>query len=164
MHRVRRHLHWWTAALVALGFALAWIMTSLPVTMLLTKFLLYQAHKSIGLIVAGLAAVRLILASRSGDRPRGLRAGLFGLLFVVPLLGYLTAAASPTLVPTLFLLVVRVPHAISPDQAVFDVVRPVHEWLAIGLIILVCWHAAGMTIWRTITPSSRNAETSNPVP
>jgi cytochrome b561 len=143
--RVRRHLHWWTAALVILGFVIAWIMTALPVAELLVKFLLYQIHKSLGLCVAGLAALRLFLAWRTGSPPRGMQAVLYGLLLIVPLLGYLTAAASPTAVPTLFFLLLRVPHAIAPDQAVFDVIRSVHKWLAVGLIALAVWHAIRMS-------------------
>jgi cytochrome b561 len=143
--RIRRHLHWWTAALVAVGFAIAWGMTALPATELLLKFLLYQLHKSLGLCVAGLATLRLILAWRAGDRPRRMQAALYALLLLVPLLGYLTAAASPTDVPTLFFLLFRVPHVIVPDQAVFDVIRPVHKWMAIGLIGLAAWHAARMS-------------------
>ena len=96
--------------MVTIGFALAWIMTALPVTELLIKFLLYQLHKSLGLCVSGLAAFRLVLAWRAGDFPRGLQGVLYSLLLVVPLLGYLTAAASPTTVPTLFFLLFQVPH------------------------------------------------------
>ena len=77
---------------------------------------------------------------------------MYGLLLVVPVLGYLTAAASPTPVPTLFFLLLRVPHAIAPDQAVFEAIRPVHRWLAVGLMALAVWHglrmggrAAGLT-------------------
>jgi cytochrome b561 len=143
--RVRRHLHWWTAALVIVGFGIAWLMTALPVTELLAKFLLYQIHKSLGLCVFGLAALRLVLAWRAGDHPRGVAAALYGLLILVPLLGYLTAAASPTGVPTLFFLLLRMPHAIAPDQATFEVIRPIHKWLAIGLIGLAVWHAVRMS-------------------
>lgn len=127
---------------MAIGFAIAWLMTALPATELLVKFLLYQLHKSFGLCVAGLAGLRLALAWRAGDAPRGLPAALYSLLLVVPLLGYLTAATSPTAVPTLFFLVLRVPHMIAPDQAVFDIIRPLHKWLAVGLVALAAWHAA----------------------
>jgi cytochrome b561 len=144
--RVRRHLHWWTAALVTAGFAIAWLMTALPVTALLVKFLLYQLHKSLGLCVSGLAAIRLLLAWRSHDLPRGSQAVLYGLLLVVPLLGYLTAAVSPITVPTLFFMLFRVPHVIAPDQALFDAIRPLHKWLAIGLAGLASWH--GIRMWR----------------
>jgi cytochrome b561 len=137
-------LHWWTAALVFAGFAIAWIMTALPLTALLVKFLLYQVHKSLGLCVLGLAMFRLLLAWRAGKRPRRLEAGLYGLLLLVPLLGYFAAAASPNPVPTLFMLLVRVPHVIAPDEAVFDAIRPLHKWFAIGLIALAAWHASRM--------------------
>ncbi|MGD0430521.1 MAG: cytochrome b/b6 domain-containing protein [Acetobacteraceae bacterium] len=142
---VRRHLHWWTAVMVVLGFAIAWVMTALPLSALLMKFLLYQVHKSLGLCIAGLAVLRLLLTWYANDWPRGVRAVLYVLLLVVPLLGYLTAAASPNQVPTLFLLLLRVPHAIGPDQTIFDVIRPVHRWLAIALIGLAIWHAAQMS-------------------
>jgi len=162
--RVRRHLHWWTAALVTVGFAIAWLMTALPLTELLLKFLLYQAHKSLGLCVAGLAALRLCLAWRAGDRPRGIQAGLYGLLLLVPLLGYLTAAASPTMVPTLFFLLWNVPHMIAPDEAVFDAIRPVHKWLAIGLIALAAWHAARMRLSASGSRRARVARSGNAHP
>ena len=113
--RIRRHLHWWTAALVIVGFAIAWLMTALPVSELLTKFLLYQLHKSLGLCVSGLAALRLVLAWRAGDRPGADTGGTLRLTAVGAALGYLTAAASPTAVPTLFFLMLNVPHAIAPD-------------------------------------------------
>jgi cytochrome b561 len=142
--RIRRHLHWWTTALVVIGFGIAWLMTALPTSELLVKFLSYQLHKSLGLCVCALAAFRIVLAYRAGRPPRGVPAALYGLLLLVPLLGYLTAAASPTAVPTLFFLMLNVPHAITPDQAVFAVIRPVHKWLAIGLIGLAVWHAAQM--------------------
>ena len=162
--RVRRHLHWWTAAFVAIGFAIAWIMTALPLTELLAKFLLYQVHKTIGLCVAGLAALRLLLAWRVGDRPRGLQAVLYGLLLLVPLLGYLTAAASPVPVPTLFLLLLRVPHAIGPSEEIFAVVRPVHQWLAIGLIGLAALHAGRMRFGASGRASLRVARSSDAHP
>jgi cytochrome b561 len=142
--RTRRHLHWWTAALVFAGFAIAWIMTALPVTELLVKFLLFQVHKTLGLCVLGLALARLALAWRAGDRPRGQKAAMYVLLLAVPSLGYLTAAASPTNVPTLFFLLVSVPHAIAPDPAVFDALRPLHKWLAIGLVGIAAWHGWGL--------------------
>jgi cytochrome b561 len=162
--RLRRHLHWWTAALVVVGFAIAWLMIAFPVSELLVKFLLYQLHKSLGLCVSGLAALRLVLAWRSGDRPRGLPTALYGLLLVVPLLGYLTAAASPTAVPTLFFLMLNVPHVIAPDEAVFDIIRPVHKWLAIGLIALALWHAAQMRFGASGSGRPRVARSSDAHP
>src|SRR4051794_40609514 len=133
-YRLRRHLHWWTGVLLTAGFAISWIMTALPLTALLVKFLLYQIHKTLGLCVAGLAIARLFLAFRAGDRPRGVTAALYGMLLMAPLLGYLTAASSPVEIPTLFLLILPIPHVIGPDQAVFEFIRPLHRWLAVGLV------------------------------
>jgi cytochrome b561 len=160
--RVRRHLHWWTAALVTIGFGIAWIMTALPVTELLVKFLLYHIHKSLGLCVSLLAALRMFLAWRAGDKPSGLQAVLYGLLLVVPLLGYLTAAASPTTVPTLFFLLFRVPHLIAPGPAVFEAIRPVHKWLAIGLMGLAAWHAVRMRASGSTAARIARARRANP--
>ena len=50
----QRRLHWWTAGLVATGFAIAWIMVAVPLRDLLVKFLLFQLHKTIGLTVFAL--------------------------------------------------------------------------------------------------------------
>ena len=142
--RVRRHLHWWSATLVLTGFAVAWLMTALPARELLVKFLLYQVHKSIGLIVLVLTVARLGLTWRARAWPRGKRAALLALLLVVPVFGYLAAASSPTDVPTLFFLLVRVPHLIGPDAAVYGAIRPVHLWLAVALVGLAVWHGMEM--------------------
>ena len=104
----QRWLHGWTAGLVLLGFAIAWIMVALPFTQLLLKFRLYQAHKTIGLIVLVLVCMRLFLRAlwrrpgRDEDLPAwqlrvvGWGHGvLYALLLAVPVLGYLTAATAP---------------------------------------------------------------------
>ena len=51
-------LHWLIAALVVVMFGLGWYMADLPLG--LRKFELYQLHKSLGLTILVLAAVRLI--------------------------------------------------------------------------------------------------------
>ena len=147
--RLRRHLHWWTVAFLGLGFPIAWIMTSLPLTLLLIKFLLYQVHKSLGLLILCIVIARLALIWRVTGPPRGQRAALFSLLLVVPVLGYLTATTSPTPVPTMFLLLLPVPHLTGPNPAAYEVVRQLHQWLAIALVGLGCWH--GMRAWRVST-------------
>ena len=145
LHRVRRHLHGWTAVLVAMGFVIAWLMTALPMTRLLEKFVLYQVHKTIGLTVLGLTAARLVLAWRARDFGGAVKRGLYGLLLIVPVLGYWTAETSPTPVPVLVLPFVTVPRMMAPDAAVFDVVRALHEGFAIGLVVLAVWHGVWMT-------------------
>ncbi len=153
--RAQRRLHWWSAGLILGGFAIAWPMVALPLDQLLAKFLLYQAHKTIGLTVLALLLWRGALRLRRG-RPAwdaGLPPGqarlagavhlaLYALMLVVPVLGYFTAATAPAQVPTLFLLVIPVPHAVGADPAAFGVLRVVHRALAILLVALAAGHAA----------------------
>ncbi|MGH7156253.1 MAG: cytochrome b/b6 domain-containing protein, partial [Acetobacteraceae bacterium] len=67
---------------------------------------------------------------------------LYGLLVCTPVLGYLTAATAPVQVPTLFMLVVNVPHVVGPNPWWFSVLRPIHRTFAITLMVLAAGHAA----------------------
>ena len=149
----QRRLHWWSAALVAAGFALGFVMVAVPLRDLLSKFLLFQAHKTVGLTVLGLAVWRLGLRARRG-RPApdpGLAAWerqaaalgqgvLDALLLAVPVLGYLTACAAPSGIPTLFLFVIPIPAAIGPSPALYAVLRVVHRLAAFALVGLAVGH------------------------
>jgi cytochrome b561 len=153
--RAQRLLHWSIAGLVLTAAPIAVVMVALPFTQLLLKFLLYQAHKTIGLAVLLLALAQLMLHWRRG-RPehapslpgwhrRAAAAAhgvLFALLLAVPVLGYLSAAAAPLRIPTLFLGIVPVPHVIGTDAAAFAVLRRVHLVLALLLVALALGHAA----------------------
>jgi cytochrome b561 len=152
--RAQRRLHWSTALLIVLGFALAWVMVAVPLQQMLEKFLLFQIHKTIGLTVFGLIIWRLALRLRRGrpplepDLPRwqriaasAMHAALYSLALVVPILGYFTAATAPARIPTLFMLVLPVPHAVGPDKAAYEVLRLVHRGAAIALITLAVGHA-----------------------
>lgn len=153
--RAQRRLHWAIAALVLLAAPLGVTMVAVPFGQLLLKFLLYQAHKTVGLAVALLAAWQLALHWRRGrpehdpDLPLWQRraaavvhAALFALLLVVPVLGWLTASAAPARIPTLFLGVIPVPHPLAPDEALFAVLRRVHLACALTLVALALGHAA----------------------
>jgi cytochrome b561 len=153
--RAQRGAHWVSAGLVAAAFALGWIMVAVPFRPLLLKFSLYQAHKTAGLLVLALAVWRLGLRRARGRAPwdpalsaaqRRLaalgHAAMYVLLLVVPVLGYLCAAAAPIRIPTLFLGVIPLPHAIGPDAALFAILRPTHRAAAIALVGLACCHAA----------------------
>jgi cytochrome b561 len=152
--KAQRRLHWWTAALVILGFALGWLMIGMSTDELLAKFLLFQLHKTLGLTVFGLVAARLTLRLLRG-RPDweaalppwqrraagGVHALLYALLLAVPILGYLTAATAPAQVPTLFLAVIPVPHIIGTNPGQFAILRLAHRFLAIALVVLAGGHA-----------------------
>jgi len=153
--RMQRRLHWGTALGVGLAFVLAWVMVAVPLRALLVKFLLYQAHKTLGLLVLLATLIRLPVRVRRG-RPDWdadlspwqrhaagrVHLALYALLLTVPVLGYFTAATAPAQVPTLFLLVIPVPHLVGASKAAFGVLRPLHRALAIMLVGLAAGHAA----------------------
>ena len=150
----QRRLHWLTAALVLSAFPLGWLMTAVPLQALLLKFLLYQMHKTLGIIVLACVVARLLMRARTGrpDWDAGLpdwqrRAAvtmhilLYAALLAVPMLGYLTGCTAPARMPTLFLGLIPVPHILPADRAWFSVLRPTHQWSAVFLVVLAGGHA-----------------------
>ncbi len=150
----QRRLHWWVAALLLLTLALGFLMVALPFRPLAPKFLAYQAHKSFGLVVLLLVAWRLALRLRH-PRPaedltipawqhhaaRLVQAVLYGLLLLVPVLGYLSAASAPAQVETALFMLIPVPHILGPDAARFAVLAWLHWALALLLLALGLGHA-----------------------
>lgn len=159
--------HWLVAllffAMVAIGLA----MTNLPLTHPLT-FPLYQLHKSIGATIFVLVALRLAwrLASPVPPLPSEMpvwerRAaqlahwGLYALLLLLPLVGWVIVSASPLGIPTVLYGVVRLPHigfiAASPDkEAIGKVASTVHAtlaWSAVGLVTLHAGAALRHHFW-----------------
>jgi cytochrome b561 len=57
--RAQRALHWWTALAVVVAMAIGWSMGRIPDSALLVKFLAYQTHKTLGLVVLAMAVPRL---------------------------------------------------------------------------------------------------------
>jgi cytochrome b561 len=140
---------------VLLAFPLGWLMVGVPLSQLLVKFLLYQLHKTLGILVFALAVIRLLVRARRGrpgwddDMPAWQRRAasamhtlLYAVLLATPALGYLTAATSPTRIPTLFLGVISIPHLVGPNPAWFSALRLVHRSMAILLVVLAGGHAA----------------------
>lgn len=150
----QRRLHGWVAVLVILAFALSFAMVALPLSQLLAKFLAYQLHKSLGLMVLILTLWRLALRLRrappeladlSPFTQRAARLGqgaLYTLLISVPLLGYFTAQTAPGPVPTTLFLIIPVPHLLAPDPALYARLRPIHQFAAWSLVLLAAGHAA----------------------
>jgi cytochrome b561 len=146
---VQRRLHWWTAVLVLLGCAIGWLMVFVPFRLLLAKFVLYQLHQTVGIIVFALIAARLFLRPRpvrlehdEGMAPwrrqaaSGVRAMLYLLLAATPILGYLTAATAPDQIPTFFLGLIRVPNIVGEDLAWFPTLKQLHRAFANLLVLL----------------------------
>ena len=142
------------AALVFVNFLLALVMVALPLSALLAKILTYQLHKSLGLLLIPLWVWRFwLLVWRGRPAPVALPAWqqgaarlgqgvLYALLIAVPVLGFLSAAAAPIGVETVFFLILPIPHPFAPDQALYDVLRPLHQAAAWGLVVLAAGHGA----------------------
>lgn len=150
----QRRLHWFLAALVISTALLGIAMVAVPFEVLLAKFLLYQAHKSFGLVVCACAAAQLLLHLSRGRPPPDpslptlhRRAAavvhrlLFALLLLVPVSGWLAASAAPAAIPTLLFGLVPVPHVLAPSEALYGVLRPLHLALVTLLAVLVLGHA-----------------------
>jgi cytochrome b561 len=151
--RRARWFHWWVVALIALqvpiGFAMTWRGNTLGIWDGLTNNL-YSAHKLLGVVLLVFVLARLFYRLRHGapaDEP-GLHPlqrfaahvthwSLYGLLLVVPLLGWLGVSRYPAL--DIFGLF-KLPGLLSPDQAASGQLFFLHKWLAILMLALVAAH------------------------
>lgn len=147
---VAKGFHWLTAAAIAAMFAIAWWMDALPIG--LAKLQAYGWHKSIGLSILAVTALRL-LWRLANPQPRFLggpdwqrRAStvahwlLYVCLIAMPMLGWLMSSAANTPV-NLFGLVV-LPDLVAPDRSLADLLATAHATLAYVLLVLVALHAA----------------------
>ena len=150
----QRWLHWAVAALVFAAFAVGLTLVALPLTRLLEQIIAYQVHKTLGLLVPPLVLWRLWLRARRG-RPEedpaipawqrhAAAAGhvvLYLLLIVVPVLGYLSASTALGEIETTLFLLIPVPHLLPADEALYKIIRPIHQVSAWALVLLALGHA-----------------------
>ncbi|AOG05739.1 cytochrome b [Bosea sp. RAC05] len=148
-----RHMHWVTAAVVLAmipaGLAMTYRGNTLNIWDGLTNAM-YSSHKLLGFLVLWLVAGRLayrLLKGAPPDEPTLLwwqKAGshlvhwlLYGLLLVVPLLGWVGVSLYPSL--TVFGLF-NLPALAAPNEDLAKVVLDIHGTLAIVMGLLVCAH------------------------
>lgn len=148
-----RHMHWVTAAVVLAmipaGLAMTYRGNTLNIWDGLTNAM-YSSHKLLGFLVLWLVAGRLayrLIKGAPPDEPTLLwwqKAGshlvhwlLYGLLLVVPLLGWIGVSLYPSL--TVFGLF-NLPALASPNQDLAGKVLDIHGTLAIVMGLLVCAH------------------------
>ncbi|RXT26116.1 MULTISPECIES: cytochrome b [unclassified Bosea (in: a-proteobacteria)] len=152
---VARSLHWITAAaalvMVPLGLAMTYRGNTLDIWDGVTDAL-YSSHKLLGFLVLWLSAGRLIYRLMHGAPPDEptlewwqkaashlVHWVLYGLLLIVPLLGWIGISLFPSL--TVFNLF-DLPALAVPNEEVAKRVLSIHGWLAILLALLVCGHIA----------------------
>lgn len=150
----QRRLHWTHAVLIVLAFSIAWMMVGVSLDALLLKFVLFQIHKTLGLLALAVALARLGLRLARRRPPwdpalpawqrkaaQGTHLALYGLFLLVPVLGYLVACTAPLQIPTLFLGVIPIPSLFGVSRTYFVILFAAHRTAAIALIVLACGHA-----------------------
>jgi cytochrome b561 len=149
--RTLRLLHWASAVLVIIALGLGAYMVQL-VEDPAERFDLTQTHKTIGVVIFALTAVRLCLrvltrAPQYEHAPpllaaKATHAGLYALLLLLPLSGWLMATTTPVRVPTVMFGLFTLPYPLAPNLAMYRVAHVVHVAAAISLVLLVLLHSA----------------------
>jgi cytochrome b561 len=146
-----KFFHWLIAALVvaqvALGIAaISWRLSP-------TKLNLFVWHKSTGMLILALVALRLIwrlshaVPALPADTPRWERAAartshflLYVLLIAVPLSGWVIASASG--IPFSIFWRIPLPEIVGVDKPTADMAARIHLWLVVAFAALLVVHVA----------------------
>ena len=148
-----RTLHWLTVAavfvMIPLGLAMTYRGNTLDIWEGVTDAL-YSTHKLLGFLVLWLSAGRLIYRLLHGAPPDEptlewwqkaashlVHWALYGLLLVVPLLGWIGVSLYPAL--TIFDLF-NLPALAAPNEEAAKRVLVLHGWLAILLALAIAGH------------------------
>lgn len=145
---VAQILHWTIVALLILQITLAKIADALPLG--LEKLAVLARHKSVGITILGLAAVRLAWRAFNHPpplppMPRWQAAGarvnhwtLYALLFAMPVTGWMMSSASNY--PVSWFGLAQLPDIVGPDPLLKQRLVTIHHWLGIVLISLAILH------------------------
>jgi len=148
-------LHWLLALAFLIMFALGVYMTDLPFSPWRLK--LYNWHKWAGVCFLLLSALRLIwrVTHRPPALPTVITQGMpawqtrahhathhlmYALFFAVPLLGWAYSSAAGF--PIVLFGQIPLPDLLPADKALAELVKPLHEFSALGLMGLVALHVA----------------------
>jgi cytochrome b561 len=142
-------LHWLMAVLIVAGFALGWTVADMEFSPQKLRWMSW--HKWLGITVLGLIALRLfwrlthsapLLPPTVPPWQRGaahaVHVLLYGLMFAIPLSGWLYSSASG--VPVVSLGVWPLPDLVGVDEDLADRLRSLHEWLNYTLLAAVAVH------------------------
>lgn len=142
-------LHWVQAILVVWLLWLGWTMTDLPKGA--ERSAAYGLHKSLGLLMLLLVAVRLLWRVRN-PAPAPLSSGweskaatgthhlLYVFLVMAPLAGYLASSFTPYAIKFFGL---EIPKAGWPDESLNGVFKLLHQAFVLGGAGLIVLHVAG---------------------
>lgn len=148
---VSQALHWLVVALILVQGVLGLLMVDMPNSP--DKIRAYALHKSIGLSVLALAALRLAwrlhagaplpVAGTPGWQRAAARAShglLYALLLAIPLSGWLFNSAAGF--PLQWFGLVNLPAIASADAGLREIAGAMHEWLFWLLVAVALVHAA----------------------
>lgn len=143
-------LHWTIAALILYMAYLGLTMGDLPNGP--SKIQTYALHKSVGITILGLVALRLLWrlyadspAHVAGTPTWQLRiAGvthlaIYGLLFAIPISGWVLNSAAGF--PLQWFHLVNLPHIVERNHDLHELAEEAHELMFWGLALLVVLHA-----------------------
>lgn len=146
-----RLLHWLIAALIVVQVVLAESADDLPNG--LEKLAILARHKSFGITILGLAAVRLCwrLVRAPPPLPAGMRPlqrlaaqvshrAMYLLLFAVPVSGWLMSSSANY--PVSWFGFVQLPDLVAPSEALHEALEDTHEVLAKSLVVIALLHLA----------------------
>lgn len=143
--------HWAIVILILTQFVLANMAEGLPLGM--AKLATLARHKSVGITILGLAALRLgwRISNRGHNPPlpsdlKGYERflahltheGLYLLLFLMPLSGW--AMSSAKNYPVSWFGFVTLPNFVSPNEGLFEAMKTTHGIFAGTLVVLATLH------------------------
>jgi len=146
-------LHWLLALLITTLVVMGIYMVRLPdVGFSATKIILVLIHKEIGMIVLGLAVVRLawrqwnVLPRLVETLPEWQKViaifvhlSLYALMLALPITGWLMSSAAG--IPVSVLNLVTLPDYVPRDELLFERLRLIHDWFGYAIALLICLHA-----------------------
>lgn len=147
---VAQALHWVVVGLLIVQFTLGKIADQLPIGP--DKLGTLARHKSVGITILALAALRVAWRLFNPPPPlpwmprwqqvaaRVSHVSLYGLLFAMPLTGWIMSSASNY--PVSWFGLVQLPDLVSPDPGLKALLRKAHESLSTLLAVLVGVHVA----------------------
>ncbi len=152
---VAQGFHWLIVLLIVIQYQMGKLAEDLPLGM--DKLIMMSRHKSLGITILALAVARLVwrIVDRPPAPPRDLHAGLrkfaavthftlYGLLFALPLTGWLTSSFANSAVSWWGWL--TLPDLVAPNKARFELLGEVHGLLTRMLIVVVAVHATAALI------------------
>jgi cytochrome b561 len=145
-------LHWLVALLIAITFPIAWIMVDMQDDSP-AQLSWFAVHISIGISILLLVMLRLINRLFSGvpvapantpvaiQKLTGLiHLGLYALMFIVPLTGWVMASAGGHAVS--FFGLFSLPDLVVKDEGLHETAEGLHETVAYILLGLIALHTA----------------------